>query len=193
VNSGDKVTKIEAVLSGTLNYILNELGPDRFLSEVVKEAKEKGYSEPDPRDDLSGEDVVRKILILVREAGIKIEREDLETEPFVPQSYFNASSAEEFIEKLGDLDASYERRRSNLADKNRKLRYVATYESGKAKVGFKTVDVNDPMYELDETNNIVLLYSDYYKKQPLVIRGYGAGTDVTSAGIFADIIRVANI
>jgi aspartokinase/homoserine dehydrogenase 1 len=193
INSGDKIIKLEAVLSGTLNYIVNELAADKPLSAVIKEAMEKGYSEPDPRIDLSGMDVVRKILILGRESGYRLEQSDIVKESFIPDVWMEADSVEEFLAKVEGLDDSFEQQRLNLDAKNKRLRYVASFEDGVAKVDFKEVDADSPMYNLEGSNNMLLVWSEYYKDHPMVIKGYGAGADVTAAGVFADIIRVANV
>lgn len=193
IRSGDRIVKMQAVLSGTLNFISNALAQGRKLSEVVAEAKAKGYSEPDPRIDLSGVDVARKILILAREAGFGLEMADIDRTPFVPQEYLDTPDVETFMNKLTALDEEYANVSKALAAKGLIRRYVATFEAGKVKVGFKDVDEKDPLYFLDDTNNIVLINSDNYKEHPLEIKGYGAGADVTAAGVFADIIRVANL
>ncbi len=193
INSGDRIIKLEAVLSGTLNYIVNELGHDKPLSDVIVEAMEKGYSEPDPRIDLSGMDVVRKILILARESGFRLEQSDVIKESFIPEDQMKADSVDEFLEKVKGLDATFEKQRVKLETENKKLRYVASFENSVAKVGFKEVSSDNPMYNLEGSNNMLLVWSEYYKEHPLVIKGYGAGADVTAAGVFADIIRVANV
>lgn len=193
IKSGDRILKLEAVLSGTLNYICGELSAEKPLSVVIAEAKAKGYSEPDPRVDLSGTDVARKILILARESGYALEMDDIDKTPFVPQEYMDVDSVETFMEKVKELDGEFETRRKALADKGLKLRYVATFEEGKARIGFKEVGEEDPLYHLDASNNIVLISSDNYKQHPMQIKGYGAGADVTASGVFADIIKVANL
>ncbi len=193
INSGDRIIKLEAVLSGTLNYIVNELGADKPLSAVINEAMEKGYSEPDPRIDLSGMDVVRKILILGRESGFMLEQSDIVKESFIPDEWMDADSVEHFLEKVKGLDDLFEQHRLKLEAQNRRLRYVASFENGVANVHFKEVDIDSPLYNLEGSNNMLLVWSEYYKDQPMVIKGYGAGADVTAAGVFADIIRVANV
>lgn len=193
IKSGDRIVKLEAVLSGTLNFIVNELSAEKPLSAVIAEAKEKGYSEPDPRVDLSGTDVARKILILAREAGYKLEIDDIDKTPFVPQEYLDTANVEEFMQKVKELDAEFEERRKQMEAKGLVLRYVATFENGKAKIGFKEVDEHDPLFYLEGSNNIVLINSDNYKAHPMQIKGYGAGADVTAAGVFADVIKVANL
>ena len=191
-NSGDKILKIEAVLSGTLNFIFNEIAADVPFSETVRRAKEQGYSEPDPRIDLSGTDVVRKLVILTREAGYKVEQEDVQKHLFVPDDYFNGS-VEEFWKRLPTLDADFEARRKKLYKEGKRWRFVATMEHGKTSVGLKEVDANHPFYNLEGSNNIVLLTTDRYKEYPMQIQGYGAGASVTAAGVLANVISIANI
>ena len=191
-NSGDKILKIEAVLSGTLNFIFNEISADVPFSETVRRAKEQGYSEPDPRIDLSGTDVVRKLVILSREAGYKVEQADVEKHLFVPDEYFEGS-LEDFWERLPRLDADFEKRRKQLEAEGKRWRFVATMEGGKTNVALKAVDRNHPFYNLEGSNNIVLLTTDRYKAYPMQIQGYGAGAGVTAAGVFANIMSIANI
>ena len=191
-NSGDKILKIEAVLSGTLNFIFNEIGAETPFSETVKRAKEQGYSEPDPRIDLSGKDVVRKLVILTREAGYKVEQEDVEKHLFVPNNYFQGS-VEDFWKHLPELDANFEQRREKLAEEGKRWRFVATMDHGKTNVALKEVDSSHPFYNLEGSNNIVLLTTDRYKEYPMQIQGYGAGASVTAAGVFANIMSIANI
>ena len=194
VRSGEKIVRLEAVLSGTLNFIVNTLSEDKPLSEVIVEAKEKGFSEPDPRVDLSGTDVVRKSLILAREAGYPLEESDVEVEPFVPQDYLDLPSLEEFMAKIKELDPVFENRRQRAVSEGKRLRYAARMTSdGKAKVGLMEVDQHHPFYDLEGSNNIVLIWSEHYFEHPMQIKGYGAGADVTAAGVFADIIKVANV
>lgn len=191
-NSGDKILKIEAVLSGTLNFIFNEISADVPFSETVRRAKEQGYSEPDPRIDLSGTDVVRKLVILSREAGYKVEQADVEKHLFVPDEYFEGS-LEDFWEQLPRLNADFEKRRKQLEAEGKRWRFVATMEGGKTNVALKAVDRNHPFYNLEGSNNIVLLTTDRYKAYPMQIQGYGAGAGVTAAGVFANIMSIANI
>ena len=191
-NSGDKILKIEAVLSGTLNFIFNEIAADVPFSETVRRAKDQGYSEPDPRIDLSGTDVVRKLVILTREAGYKVEQQDVEKHLFVPDSYFEGS-VDDFWEKLPALDADFETRRQQLEANGKHWRFVATMEHGKTNVALKEVDRNHPFYNLEGSNNIVLLTTERYKEYPMQIQGYGAGASVTAAGVFANIMSIANI
>lgn len=191
-NSGDKILKIEAVLSGTLNFIFNEISADVPFSETVRRAKEQGYSEPDPRIDLSGTDVVRKLVILSREAGYKVEQADVEKHLFVPDEYFEGS-LEDFWERLPRLNADFEKRRKQLEAEGKRWRFVATMEGRKTNVALKAVDRNHPFYNLEGSNNIVLLTTDRYKAYPMQIQGYGAGAGVTAAGVFANIMSIANI
>ena len=191
-NSGDKILKIEAILSGTLNFIFNEIAADVPFSETVRRAKEQRYSEPDPRIDLSGTDVIRKLVILTREAGYKVEQEDVEKHLFVPDSYFEGS-IEDFWAKLPELDADFEARRKVLEAENKRWRFVATMENGKTNVALKEVPYGHPFYGLEGSNNIVLLTTERYKEYPMLIQGYGAGAAVTAAGVFANIMSIANI
>lgn len=191
-NSGDKILKIEAVLSGTLNFIFNEIAEDVPFSETVRRAKEQGYSEPDPRIDLSGTDVIRKLVILTREAGYKTEQEDVERQLFVPDSYFSGS-LEEFWQNLPKLDAQFEERRKTIESENKRWRFVAKMEYGKTSVSLQTVESSHPFYNLEGSNNIVLLTTERYREYPMLIQGYGAGASVTAAGVFANIMSIANI
>lgn len=191
-NSGDKILRIEAVLSGTLNFIFNAISAEVPFSETVRLAKEQGYSEPDPRIDLSGTDVVRKLVILAREAGYRVEQEDVEKHLFVPEEYFQGS-LEDFWKNLPALDADFEARRKELEAEGKRWRFVATMDGGKVNVALKTVDRNHPFYNLEGNNNIVLLTTERYKEYPMQIQGYGAGASVTAAGVFANIMSIANI
>jgi len=191
-NSGDKILKIEAILSGTLNFIFNEIAADVPFSETVRRAKEQRYSEPDPRIDLSGTDVIRKLVILTREAGYKVEQEDVEKHLFVPNDFFEGS-IEEFWKRLPELDADFEARRKVLESENKRWRFVATMENGKTNVALKEVPYGHPFYGLEGSNNIVLLTTERYKEYPMLIQGYGAGAAVTAAGVFANIMSIANI
>lgn len=192
IHSGDNIIKIEAVLSGTLNFIFNEIAEDVPFSETVRRAKEQGYAEPDPRIDLSGMDVVRKLVILAREAGYQVEQQDVEKKLFVPDEYFEGT-VEDFWKKLPQLDADFEERRKVLEKENKKWRFVAKLENGKTSVSLQTVDMRHPFYELEGSNNIVMLNTERYKEYPMLIQGYGAGASVTAAGVFANIISIANI
>ena len=191
-NSGDKILKIEAILSGTLNFIFNEIAADVPFSETVRRAKEQRYSEPDPRIDLSGTDVVRKLVILTREAGYKVEQADVEKHLFVPDDYFEGS-LDDFWKRLPELDADFEARRKVLEAEGKRWRFVATMEDGKTSVALKEVPSDHPFYPLEGSNNIVLLTTERYKEYPMLIQGYGAGAAVTAAGVFANIMSIANI
>ena len=198
-NSGDKILKIEAILSGTLNFIFNEIAADVPFSETVRRAKEQRYSEPDPRIDLSGTDVIRKLVILTREAGYKVEQADVEKHLFVPDSYFEGS-IDDFWKRLPELDADFEARRKKLEAENKRWRFVATMEadeqnpsSFKTSVALKEVPYGHPFYGLEGSNNIVMLTTERYKEYPMLIQGYGAGAAVTAAGVFANIMSIANI
>jgi aspartokinase/homoserine dehydrogenase 1 len=192
INSGDKIIKIQAVLSGTLNYIFNTISADIPLSKAIEMAKEAGYSEPDPRIDLSGKDVVRKLLILARESGYALEEKDVKTEKFVPETLFAGSEAE-FWTGVKELDSEFEALRSKLATENKKWRFIATFEENNSNASLQTVESNSPFFDLEGSNNIILISTERYKEYPMQIKGYGAGADVTAAGVFADIIRIANI
>ena len=192
VVSGDKILKIEAVLSGTLNFIFNTLGPEMPLSETIRIAKEKGISEPDPRIDLSGIDVVRKILILSREAGYTIEKEDVIVNRFLPEECFEGD-LESFYNKVRQYDDEFEKQRKVLVKQNKKWRFFSSMDRGKARVELISVDSSHPTFDLEGSNNIVLLTTERYRELPMVIKGYGAGADVTAAGVFADIMRVVNV
>ena len=192
IASGDKILKIEAVVSGTLNFIFNKISADVPFSETIRMAKEEGYSEPDPRIDLSGKDVIRKLVILAREAGYVLEQEDVEKNLFVPDEFFQGS-LEDFWKNVPSLDADFENRRQKLEEENKHWKFVAKLEDGKGSVSLQEVSRSHPFYGLEGSNNIVLLTTERYKEYPMMIQGYGAGASVTAAGVFADIISVANI
>ena len=191
-NSGDHILKLEAVLSGTLNYIFNTLSADIPFSKTIVMAKEARYAEPDPRIDLSGKDVVRKLVILAREAGYKVEQEDVKSKLFVPEKYFNGS-LEDFWENIKELDEEFELKRQKLDSENKRFRFVAKMENGECEVGLQEVDSRHPFYELEGSNNIIMISTERYHEFPMIIKGYGAGAGVTAAGVFADIISIANI
>ena len=192
IASGDKILKIEAVVSGTLNFIFNKISADVPFSETIRMAKEEGYSEPDPRIDLSGKDVIRKLVILAREAGYMLEQEDVEKNLFVPDEFFQGS-LEDFWKNIPSLDADFEARRQVLEAENKHWKFVAKLEDGKGSVSLQEVSRSHPFYGLEGSNNIVLLTTERYKEYPMMIQGYGAGASVTAAGVFADIISIANI
>ncbi len=191
-NSGDRILKMEAVLSGTLNFIFNTLSADIPFSQTVRMAKEQGFSEPDPRIDLSGTDVIRKLVILSREAGYEVSQEDVSAELFIPQDFFDCSE-EEFWAKLPSLDAGFEQRRRELEAEGKRWRFVAQNDHGRLSVGLRAVARDHSFYVLDGSNNIILLTTERYNRHPMLIQGYGAGADVTAAGVFADIMSIANI
>ena len=191
-NSGDTILKIEAVLSGTLNFIFNSISADVTFSEAVRMAQERGYSEPDPRIDLCGMDVLRKLVILTREAGYKVELDEIEKHLFVPAPFFEGS-IDDFWKHLPELDAGFEERRKKLEAEGKRLRFVATVDHGKTSVALKEVDSSHPFYNLEGSTNIVMLTTERYKEYPMLIQGYGAGASVTAAGVFANIMSIANI
>ncbi|WP_192347974.1 bifunctional aspartate kinase/homoserine dehydrogenase I [Algoriphagus sp. Y33] len=190
--SGDKVIRIEAVLSGSMNYIFSELEKGDPFSEVVKKAKELGFTEPDPRDDLSGMDVARKILILGREAEQDLEFDSIEIQSMVPGDCQDLGSVSEFFEVLKTHDSDFAEMLKTAEAKGEKLRFMATLEDGKAKVGLKSLPIAHPFSGLGGSDNMILLTTDRYHDRPMIIRGPGAGADVTAAGVFADVIRIGN-
>lgn len=192
INSGDKILKLEAVLSGTLNFIFNTISADIPFSETVRLAKDEGYAEPDPRIDLSGKDVIRKLVILSREAGYKMEQEDVEASLFIPQSFFDGT-LDEFWKNLPSVDAQFESERLQLEVARQRWRFVAKLEDGKGSVALQKVDERHPFYDLEGSNNIILITTERYNQYPMLIQGYGAGASVTAAGVFADIMSIANI
>lgn len=192
INSGDHIQKMQAVLSGTLNFIFNTISSDIQLSKAILMAKEAGFSEPDPRIDLSGKDVVRKLVILAREAGYPVEQEDVIKKLFIPDKYFDGS-LEDFWKTVSDLDDDFEEKRAKLVACGKRWRFVATMEMGHCEVGLQEVDSLHPFYDLQGSNNIVLITTERYNEYPMMIKGYGAGASVTAAGVFSDIISIANI
>ncbi len=191
IASGDRILKFEAVLSGTLNFILNTVSADVPFSEAIRLAKEKGYSEPDPRIDLSGKDVLRKLVILARESGYRLEQADVSADDFVPKDMLEGS-LEDFWKKLPQLDAEFEARRRRVESSGRCLRFVASLENGRGSIRLVEVEETHPFYILQGSNNIILLTTERYRESPMLIQGYGAGAGVTAAGVFADIMSVAN-
>lgn len=192
INSGDKILKIEAVLSGTLNYIFNVLSKDIPMSRAIMMAKEAGYSEPDPRVDLSGKDVIRKLVILAREAGYAVEQDDVEKHLFIPKEYFEGT-LEDFFTNIVNIDAEFESKRAKAEADEQRFRFVARLDEGKLDVSLQKVGSSHPFYVLEGSNNVILLTTERYNEYPMVIKGYGAGAEVTAAGVFADIISIANI
>ncbi len=220
VKSGDRITKIEAVLSGTLNFIFNTISRDVTFSEAVKKAKEERFSEPDPRIDLSGIDVIRKLVILARESGYEVSQDDVEKHLFVPQEYFEGT-LDDFWHNLPKLDPYFEALRKEVADANQCLRFIAKLEVNgngnplnrsegaleplepartserlnpvKCSVSLEKVGLDTPFAKLEGSNNIVILHTERYNPHPLMIQGYGAGAGVTAAGVFADILDIVNV
>ncbi|MDD4490735.1 MAG: ACT domain-containing protein, partial [Paludibacter sp.] len=192
VNSGDTILKLEAVLSGTLNFIFNTISAEIPLSKAIQMAKEARYAEPDPRIDLSGTDVIRKLVILSREAGYQVEQRDVKKNLFIPQRYFDGT-LEDFWNTIHEMDAEFEHVRQRLQAENKRYRFVATMENGDCSVGLQEVDIRHPFYELEGSNNIIMIKTERYYDYPMIIKGYGAGASVTAAGVFADIMSIANI
>lgn len=192
INSGDRILRIEAVLSGTLNYIFNVLSPEVPMSRAIEMAREAGYAEPDPRIDLSGRDVMRKLVILAREAGYNVSQDDVECELFLPNECFEGS-IEDFFTRVKELDPHFETMRAEAQQAGENFRFVAVLDDGKVSVGLRTVDASHPFYHLAGSNNVILITTERYNEYPMVIKGYGAGAEVTAAGVFSDIIGIANI
>lgn len=192
MKSGDKILKIEAVVSGTLNFLFNEMNENVSLSQALRLAMDAGYTEPDPRLDLSGLDVIRKLVILSREAGYKVEIEDVKKELFLSDEFFRGS-IDDFWALLPTIDAQFEARRRELVQEDKRWRFVAVMDRGDLSVSLREVDSSTPFYHLEGSNNVILLTTERYNEYPLQIKGYGAGASVTAAGVFADIISIANI
>ncbi len=192
VSSGDTVIKIEGVMSGTLSYIFNSFKDGNTFSQIVKDAKEKGYTEPDPREDLNGMDVARKLLILARETGLSLELKDIKVENLVPEKARNTKTVDEFFEKLKEFDSEFEQKRKSAGNKGNVLRYIALLENGNAEISLQEVNAKHPFYSLSGSDNIFALTTKHYQDRPIVVKGPGAGADVTAAGVFADVIRISN-
>ncbi|WP_053969731.1 bifunctional aspartate kinase/homoserine dehydrogenase I [Mangrovimonas sp. ST2L15] len=192
IASGDKITSIQAVLSGSLNFVFNNFNNQTKFHDVVKQAQAEGYTEPDPRIDLSGVDVARKILILARESGTIMELEDIENESFLTESNLSSDTVDDFYQTLIDDEAHFQNLYAEAQEKGSKLKYVAEFNEGKAKVGLKEIPMGHPFYNLEGKDNIVMFYTQRYADQPMIIKGAGAGADVTASGLFADIIRIGN-
>ena len=190
IASGDQIIKIQAVLSGSLNFVFNNFKKGASFHDVVLEAQQEGYTEPDPKIDLSGIDVARKILILARESGMKIELEDIQNESFLPQECLDTQDNKSFFESLIKHSDHFEKMLENVEKEGAKMKYVAQLENGKAKVGIQLIKEGHDFYNLEGSDNIILFYTNRYKEQPLIVKGAGAGADVTASGIFADIIRI---
>jgi bifunctional aspartokinase / homoserine dehydrogenase 1 len=191
-DSGDRIRRIEGVLSGTLSYLFNTLNPDRNFSAVVRDARERGFTEPDPRDDLNGLDVARKILILSREIGYTLDLADVQVEPLLPESCYRASDIEEFFEELESMDAHFGRLAAEAAQKGERLRYIARLEDGQASIRLRSVGAESPFYHLSGSDNMISFTTDRYCDTPLVVQGPGAGAEVTAAGVFAEIISLGS-
>ena len=189
LRSGDKVNRIEAVLSGTLNFVFNNYNGEKSFAEVVKQAQDEGYTEPDPRLDLSGTDVMRKIMILARETGEKLEMEDISNNSFMPESCMKGD-VENFYKEMEKHEAHFQNCYGSSSSRQ-KIKFVAKYENGKASVGLQHIDPQHDFYHLYGKDNVVLFYTNRYTEQPLVVKGAGAGAEVTASGVFADIIRAA--
>lgn len=190
IASGDRITKIQAVLSGSLNFVFNNFKSGDSFYDIVQQAKEEGYTEPDPRIDLSGVDVARKILILARESGLELDLEDIINTPFLTQNNLKSTDVPQFFETLKEDAAHFENLVATASEKGKRLKYVAQLNNGKASVGLQSVDANSPFYNLEGSDNIVLFYTERYPEQPLIVKGAGAGGDVTASGLFSDIIRL---
>ena len=190
IASGDQVTKIQAVLSGSLNFVFNNFKPGVNFKDVVVEAQKEGYTEPDPKIDLSGIDVARKILILARESGMKIELGEIENESFLPQACLDTADNNSFFESLEAHKEHFDELLAAAENNKARLKYVAQLENGKASVGLQQIPEGHDFYNLEGSDNIILFYTKRYPKQPLIVKGAGAGADVTASGIFADIIRI---
>lgn len=192
IESGDEIISIEAVLSGTLSYIFNNFYGNKKFSDIIAEAKENGYTEPDPRDDLNGMDVLRKLVILIRECGIKIEAQEVEKVNILPEDIFDKSTVEAFLEKIKLFDDDFENVRKDAEKEGKKLRYIAEFSNHKAQIALKTVAVNSPFYHLTNTDNLIVIKTSNYYNAPLVIQGPGAGIKVTAAGVMTDIMKIIN-
>jgi aspartokinase/homoserine dehydrogenase 1 len=192
LTTGDKILKVEAILSGTLSYIFNSFSGNKHFSEVVREAKEKGYTEPDPRDDLNGMDVARKLLILSREIGLPIELSNIRIQSLISKKCIKAESINIFFKELMRMDDYFEKMKIDALKNKKVLRYIAILKGGKAEVSLKSVDSQHPFYPLSGSDNVISFTTERYKETPLVIKGPGAGAEVTAAGVFADILRISN-
>jgi aspartokinase/homoserine dehydrogenase 1 len=192
INSGDQILKIEGVLSGSLSFIFNSYQEGIKFSDIVKEAKKKGFTEPDPRVDLNGIDVRRKLIILARETGLSLEANEVQIENILPKNVREAETIEQFFTELEKADDYFEKLRAKAANQNKALRMIASLENGQAKISLQAVDKNHPFYSLSGSDNMIVFTTERYKERPLVIRGPGAGAEVTAAGVFAEIISIGS-
>jgi bifunctional aspartokinase / homoserine dehydrogenase 1 len=190
--SGDQILKIEAVLSGSLSFIFNTFKPGMRFSDIVREAQTRGYTEPDPRIDLNGIDVRRKLIILARETGLPLEAEDVDIEAILPEACRQAPTVDGFFTELEKADGHFSRLIEETSEMGKVLRMVASLENGKARIGLQSVDAAHPFYQLSGSDNMIVFTSERYKDRPLVVRGPGAGAEVTAAGIFSEIIKIGN-
>jgi aspartokinase/homoserine dehydrogenase 1 len=190
IASGDEIHKIQAILSGSLNFVFNNFTSKTSFKEVVQRAQEEGYTEPDPKIDLSGVDVARKILILARESGFSLELEDIRNNRFLPEEVLQTDSNEAFYSAIEKNETHFQNLLKRATEKKARLKYVAQLEKGKASVGLQEINSDHDFYNLEGSDNIILFYTNRYKEQPLIVKGAGAGAEVTAGGIFGDIIRI---